>query len=66
MGTPSLSIMLVEALKLLHHAKAKDVKFIRLGTSGGVGVEPGTVVVTTNAMNGELNDKYVQWIGGEK
>ncbi|KAK6045036.1 hypothetical protein COOONC_17458, partial [Cooperia oncophora] len=25
MGTPSLSIMLVEALKLLHHAKAKDV-----------------------------------------
>ncbi|PIO55069.1 hypothetical protein TELCIR_23548 [Teladorsagia circumcincta] len=26
MGTPSLSIMLVEALKLLHHAKAKDVK----------------------------------------
>uniref|UniRef100_A0A7I5E9I9 PNP_UDP_1 domain-containing protein n=1 Tax=Haemonchus contortus TaxID=6289 RepID=A0A7I5E9I9_HAECO len=66
MGTPSLSIMLVEALKLLHHANAKDVKFIRLGTSGGVGVEPGTVVVTTNAMNAELNDKYVQWIGGKK
>ncbi|VDP27675.1 unnamed protein product [Heligmosomoides polygyrus] len=66
MGTPSLSIMLIEALKLMHHAKAKDVTFLRMGTSGGVGVEPGTVVVTTNAMNGELKEKYVQWIGGRK
>ncbi|KHJ82583.1 putative uridine phosphorylase [Oesophagostomum dentatum] len=66
MGTPSLSIMLIEMLKLMHHAKAEDVKFIRLGTSGGVGVEPGTVVVTTNAMNGELTDKYVQWIAGKR
>lgn len=45
MGIPSLSIMIVEAFKLMNHAKAKDVKFIRLGTSGGIGVEPGTVVV---------------------
>uniref|UniRef100_A0A1I7X8G8 PNP_UDP_1 domain-containing protein n=1 Tax=Heterorhabditis bacteriophora TaxID=37862 RepID=A0A1I7X8G8_HETBA len=66
MGSPSLSIMLVEAFKLMHHAKAHDVKFIRLGTSGGVGVEPGTVVVSTAAMNGELEDKYVQWIAGRK
>ncbi|VDL65281.1 unnamed protein product [Nippostrongylus brasiliensis] len=66
MGTPSLSIMLIETLKLMHHAKAKDVKFIRLGTSGGVGVEPGTVVITTNAMNAELGDKYIQWIAGER
>ncbi|VDK70499.1 unnamed protein product, partial [Cylicostephanus goldi] len=66
MGTPSLSIMLIEMLKLMHHAKAEDVKFIRLGTSGGVGVEPGTVVVSTNAMNGELTDKYVQWIAGKR
>ncbi|KJH47458.1 uridine phosphorylase [Dictyocaulus viviparus] len=66
MGTPSLSIMLVETLKLMHHAKAKDVTFFRLGTSGGVGIEPGTVVITTNAMNAELNNKYVQWIAGKK
>ncbi|VDM64319.1 unnamed protein product [Angiostrongylus costaricensis] len=62
MGTPSLSIMLVETLKLMYHAKAQDVKFIRIGTSGGVGVEPGTVVVSTNAMNAELKDKYVLWL----
>ncbi|CAB3401853.1 unnamed protein product [Caenorhabditis bovis] len=66
MGTPSLSIMLVETLKLMHHAKAKDVKFIRLGTSGGVGVEPGTVVVTTEAMNAELSDKHVQVVAGKR
>ncbi|CAI4229165.1 unnamed protein product [Auanema sp. JU1783] len=66
MGTPSLSIMLVESLKLMHHAKAQDVKFIRLGTSGGVGVEPGTVVVTSAAMNGELEDGFVQWVAGKR
>ncbi|ETN77814.1 uridine phosphorylase [Necator americanus] len=66
MGSPSLSILLAEMLKIMHHAKAEDVKFIRVGTSGGVGVEPGTVVITTGAMNGELTDKYVQWINGKK
>ncbi|KAJ1348801.1 Uridine phosphorylase 1 [Parelaphostrongylus tenuis] len=60
MGTPSLSIMLVETLKLLYHAKAQDVEFIRTGTSGGIGAEPGTVVVTSDAMNAELNNKYVE------
>ncbi|KAL6725593.1 uridine phosphorylase [Ancylostoma duodenale] len=66
MGNPSLSIMLVEILKLLNHAKATDVKIIRLGTSGGVGVEPGTVIVSKNAINAELNEQYVQWIAGER
>lgn len=58
--------MLIEILKLIHHAKAKDVTFIRLGTSGGVGVDPGTVVVTSEAMNGGLESNYVQYIAGEK
>ncbi|VDL85806.1 unnamed protein product, partial [Nippostrongylus brasiliensis] len=66
MGTPSLSIMLNEAFKLLHHAKATDLTFIRMGTSGGVGVEPGTVVVSRNAVNAELNQTYTQVIGGRK
>ncbi|KAK6744521.1 hypothetical protein RB195_011317 [Necator americanus] len=66
MGTPSLSIMLVEILKLMYHAKAKDVKFIRMGTSGGIGVEPGTIIVSTNAINAELSEKYVQWIAGRR
>ncbi|CAJ0596818.1 unnamed protein product [Cylicocyclus nassatus] len=66
MGNPSLSIMLNEILKLMYYAKAQDVKFMRLGTSGGVGVEPGTVLITKNALNAALDEKYVQWIAGRK
>ena len=58
--------MLVEMLKLIHHAKAVDVTFFRLGTSGGVGVDPGTVVVTSEAINGGMESGYVQYISGQK
>eukprot|EP00051_Salpingoeca_urceolata_P020074 m.298123 g.298123 ORF g.298123 m.298123 type:complete len:330 (-) comp19534_c9_seq1:116-1105(-) len=54
MGQPSMSIMLHEVAKLLHYAKASDVVFIRIGTSGGVGVEPGTVVISDKVVNGLL------------
>lgn len=46
MGTPSVSIMLHEIAKLLHYAKVQDAVMIRVGTSGGVGIKPGTVVVS--------------------
>uniref|UniRef100_A0A1I7YMB5 PNP_UDP_1 domain-containing protein n=1 Tax=Steinernema glaseri TaxID=37863 RepID=A0A1I7YMB5_9BILA len=77
MGAPSLSIMLVETIKLLHYAGATDVAFIRIGTttdvafirigtSGGVGVAPGTVVVSSGALNGELLEAHVQYIMGKR
>ncbi|KAK0407088.1 hypothetical protein QR680_018988 [Steinernema hermaphroditum] len=66
MGTPSLSIMLVEVIKLLHYANATDTVFIRMGTSGGIGVNPGTVIVSTGALNGMLEESYVQYIMGKK
>ncbi|CAJ0579149.1 unnamed protein product, partial [Mesorhabditis spiculigera] len=65
-GTPSLSVMLNEILKLLAYAGASDVSFFRLGTSGGIGVAPGTVVISNGAMNGELTDKYVMYIQGKR
>lgn len=37
MGVPSISIMLHELIKLLHHAQCHNVVLFRLGTSGGVG-----------------------------
>lgn len=43
--------MLHEVIKLLYHAKCKDVVLIRSGTCGGIGVEPGTVVITRNSVN---------------
>lgn len=64
MGVPSLSIMLNEIIKLLHYAGATDVMFIRVGTSGGIGVDPGTVVVSSGAVNGLLEDKHIQFIHG--
>lgn len=38
MGVPSISIMMHELIKLLHHARCRDVTLIRIGTSGGVGM----------------------------
>uniref|UniRef100_A0A9J2PJ63 Nucleoside phosphorylase domain-containing protein n=1 Tax=Ascaris lumbricoides TaxID=6252 RepID=A0A9J2PJ63_ASCLU len=66
MGNPSISIMLVEVIKLLHYAGASDVTAFRLGTSGGVGVEAGTVVLSTLALNGELQEYHIQYILGKK
>ncbi|KAK6181039.1 hypothetical protein SNE40_008982 [Patella caerulea] len=54
MGIPSLSIIFHEILKLLFHAGSSDVMFFRIGTSGGLGVEPGTVVITEEAVDGIL------------
>lgn len=54
MGMPSMSILLNEITKLLHYAECSDPLFIRIGTSGGIGVEPGSVVVTEQAVNAEL------------
>ncbi|XP_026476382.1 uridine phosphorylase 2-like [Ctenocephalides felis] len=52
MGVPSLSILLNEVMKLLHYAGAKDPIMFRIGTSGGIGVDPGTVVISNKAVDG--------------
>eukprot|EP00041_Stephanoeca_diplocostata_P032032 m.1014636 g.1014636 ORF g.1014636 m.1014636 type:complete len:179 (+) comp24073_c1_seq10:463-999(+) len=58
MGQPSFSILLHEVTKLLSYAEAEDVTYFRLGSSGGVGVPPGTVVLTTEAVDGEIKPQY--------
>jgi uridine phosphorylase len=54
MGQPSMSILLHEMAKLLMHAGASGFTFIRIGTSGGIGCAPGTVVITEEAIDGQL------------
>jgi uridine phosphorylase len=66
MGCPSMSILLSELLKLIHYAKCKDVTFFRMGTSGGLGVEPGTVILTTEAVDGKFRPEYHQIILGNE
>lgn len=53
-------VILHETLKLLHYAGATDVSFYRIGTSGGLGLEPGTVVLTTSSMNALLEPYHEQ------
>jgi len=50
-GMASMSVLLHELFKLLYHARVRDVTFIRIGTSGGIGLESGTVVVANEAVN---------------
>jgi len=54
MGFGCLSIALHETLKLLHYAGATDVSFIRMGTSGGLGVDPGNVILTQSGYDSTL------------
>ncbi|MBI5413010.1 uridine phosphorylase [Candidatus Peregrinibacteria bacterium] len=65
MGMPSMLILLHEVAKLLEYAGCRDVKFIRIGTSGGVGVEPGTVVVAEEGVNAKLKPEFEQVELGE-
>ncbi|CAH8516840.1 unnamed protein product [Schistosoma mattheei] len=53
-GIPSTLILMHEMTKLLHYAGCKDVLFIRLGTCGGLGVKPGTLVMSDRCVNTKL------------
>ncbi|NXS05011.1 UPP2 phosphorylase, partial [Oxylabes madagascariensis] len=65
MGIPSISIMLHELIKLLHHAKCRDVTIIRIGTSGGLGIEAGSVVITDTAMDSSFQPRFEQVVLGD-
>lgn len=61
MGMASASICLQEVLKLLYYIahgdmnRVNDIFICRVGTSGGFGVEPGTIVVTEHAYMTDLS-----------
>ncbi|KAL3124095.1 hypothetical protein niasHT_004684 [Heterodera trifolii] len=66
-GMPSASILLCELFKLLRLACCADVRFIRLGTCGGVDVKPGTVIISNGVVNAAMEKhKFVQWIQGKE
>lgn len=58
MGIPSINILLHELIKLMYYAKCKDPIFVRIGTCGGIGLRPGTVVVSSDAVDGMGNQYY--------
>lgn len=59
MGGPSLSICINELLQCFKISENKEnVVFFRIGTCGGIGVKPGSVVVTSEALNEYLEPYY--------
>eukprot|EP00823_Brevimastigomonas_motovehiculus_P006703 TRINITY_DN559_c0_g1_i1.p1 TRINITY_DN559_c0_g1~~TRINITY_DN559_c0_g1_i1.p1 ORF type:complete len:352 (-),score=72.14 TRINITY_DN559_c0_g1_i1:381-1358(-) len=58
MGRPSVGILLHEVTKLMKAAGVEDPIYIRVGTCGGVGLKPGTCVVSTGAWNGGLSANF--------
>jgi uridine phosphorylase len=45
MGGPSVLILLHEIAKLLKYSKS-SATWIRIGTCGGIGYEPGTICIS--------------------
>ncbi|XP_015283832.1 PREDICTED: uridine phosphorylase 1-like [Gekko japonicus] len=64
-GMPSAAIMLHELIKLLHHSKCSNVAIIRLGTSGGIGIEPGSLVITRQSVDATFKPQLEQVILGK-
>lgn len=58
MAMPSMNIELDEVTKILHYAGAEDFKYFRIGTSGGVGVEAGDVVIADEGVNESFEPVY--------
>jgi len=56
MGNTSVIALLHDLTKALYYAGSTDVEYIRIGTSGGIGVEPGSVIITQKAYSPNLVD----------
>ncbi len=78
MGMPSASIAIQELMRLTYFLKDGNLDeldkifWCRVGTSGGVGVEGGDVIVTTESLMGDLKPYRLinggfgeYWFGGE-
>ncbi|XP_075985834.1 uridine phosphorylase 1-like isoform X2 [Anticarsia gemmatalis] len=57
-GIPSMTTLLQEVIKLLSYAKAKNPFIFRLGTSGGLNIPAGSVVVSSFGLSGDLKKSY--------
>ncbi|CAB3237915.1 unnamed protein product [Arctia plantaginis] len=57
-GIPSMTTLLQEVMKLISYAKMKDPIIFRIGTSGGVSIPAGSVVVSSFGLSGMLEKTY--------
>lgn len=66
-GMASLSVILHEIYKLLNYVdRLSSCVILRCGTCGGIGVEPGTIAITTEGRDAQLNRFYSQSVLGKQ
>jgi uridine phosphorylase len=53
-GMPSMLIALNELAKLLVHTNNEDAQFLKVGPCGGLGLNPGDIVISKSALNSKL------------
>lgn len=58
MGSSSMMTFLHDISKVMYLAGNDDVKYIRIGTSGGIGVDPGVVIITDETYMPNLVKGY--------
>jgi uridine phosphorylase len=58
MGNITIDCLLHSLTKLLYYAGNTDLEYIRVGTSGGIGVEAGSVIITQQAYMPNLQPYY--------
>lgn len=58
-GLGSIDCLLQDVYHLLLMSGAVNWIFIRVGTSGGIGIPPGTIVVTQRALNTDLQPHLI-------
>lgn len=61
MGNISIDALLHTITKLLYYAGNTAVEYIRVGTSGGIGVEAGSIIITQNAYMPNLAPYYTSY-----
>ena len=47
-------------MKLVLYAGCNDITFFRMGTCGGIGSKPGTLVITEEAVDGMFMPEFRQ------
>lgn len=65
-GMPSISIVLHELIKILNLAGCSNVTFFRIGTCGGLGLEPGTICISSHCFDTQFRPYFEQFILGQK
>jgi uridine phosphorylase len=58
MGGASMTTFLNDLSKVMYFAGNHDLEYIRIGTSGGIGIDPGIVVITDDVYTQDLIKGY--------